>query len=191
MREENMNISNITHFNIDDSDKYASTMRGINMTNGNFMTASTRDKILAQIRELEGKKPTITEQIGNARLQGGLEENEELIMALEEMQRVDMDIHRHQEKLVDIQLIQPLSPGIRNIITVGTTVTILNIDTDVESIYTILGEHDSDPNNGIISFKSPLGAELLQREVDDEVEIRAGNNITNYEIIKIVVKKLQ
>jgi len=186
-----MNISNITHFNIDDSDKYASTMRGINMTNGNFMTASTRDKILAQIRELEGKKPTITEQIGNARLQGGLEENEELIMALEEMQRVDMDIHRHQEKLVDIQLIQPLSPGIRNIITVGTTVTILNIDTDVESIYTILGEHDSDPNNGIISFKSPLGAELLQREVDDEVEIRAGNNITNYEIIKIVVKKLQ
>ena len=43
-----MNISNITHFNIDDSDKYASTMRGINMTNGNFMTASTRDKILAQ-----------------------------------------------------------------------------------------------------------------------------------------------
>ena len=191
MREENMNISNITHFNIDDSDKYASTMRGINMTNGNFMTASTRDKILAQIRELEGKKPTITEQIGNARLQGGLEENEELIMALEEMQRVDMDIHRHQEKLVDIQLIQPLSPGIRNIITVGTTVTILNIDTDVESTYTILGEHDSDPNNGIISFKSPLGAELLQREVDDEVEIRAGNNITNYEIIKIVVKKLQ
>ena len=186
-----MNISNITHFNIDDSDKYASTMRGINMTNGNFMTASTRDKILAQIRELEGKKPTITEQIGNARLQGGLEENEELIMALEEMQRVDMDIHRHQEKLVDIQLIQPLSPGIRNIITVGTTVTILNIDTDVESTYTILGEHDSDPNNGIISFKSPLGAELLSREVGDDVEIRAGNNISNYEIIKIVAKKLQ
>ena len=186
-----MNFNNISHFNIDNSAKYASTMRGIDMTKSNFMTASTRDKILAQIRELEGKKPTITEQIGNARLQGGLEENEELIMALEEMQRVDMDIHRHQEKLVDIQLIQPLSPGIRNIITVGTTVTILNIDTDVESIYTILGEHDSDPNNGIISFKSPLGSELLQRSVEDEVEIRAGNNITNYEIIKIVVKKLQ
>jgi transcription elongation factor GreA len=72
---------------------------------------------------------------------------------------------------------------------VGTTVTVLNTDTDVESTYTILGEHDSDPNNGIISFKSPLGSELLQRSVEDEVEIRAGNNISNYEIIKIVVKK--
>jgi transcription elongation factor GreA len=164
-------------------------MRGINMTNGNFMTASTRDKIIAQVQKLESKKPAISEQIGNARLQGGLEENEELIMALEEMQRVEMDIHRHQEKLVDIQLIHPLSPGIRSIVIVGTTVTVLNTDTDVESTYTILGEHDSDPNNGIISFKSPLGSELLQRSVEDEVEIRAGNNISNYEIIKIVVKK--
>jgi len=186
-----MNISNITHFNIDNSDKYASTMRGINMTNGNFMTASTRDKIIAQVQKLESKKPAISEQIGNARLQGGLEENEELIMALEEMQRVDMDIHRHQEKLVDIQLIQPLSPGTRSIVVVGTTVTVLNTDTDVESTYTILGEHDSDPNNGIISFKSPLGSELLQRSVGDDIEIRAGNNISNYEIIKIVVKKQQ
>lgn len=186
-----MNISNITNFNIDNSDKYASTMRGINMTNGNFMTASTRDKIIAQVQKLESKKPAISEQIGNARLQGGLEENEELIMALEEMQRVEMDIHRHQEKLVDIQLIHPLSPGIRSIVIVGTTVTVLNTDTDVESTYTILGEHDSDPNNGIISFKSPLGAELLQRSVGDEVEIRAGNNISEYEIIKIVVKKQQ
>jgi len=186
-----MNFNNISHFNIDNSAKYASTMRGIDMTKSNFMTASTRDKILAQIKELEGKKPAISEQIGNARLQGGLEENEELIMALEEMQRVDMDIHRHQEKLVDIQLIQPLSPGTRSIVAVGTTVTILNMDTKVESTYTILGEYDSDPNIGIISFKSPLGAELLQRSVGDEVEIRAGTNVSNYEIIKIVVKKQQ
>lgn len=66
-------------------------------------------------------------------------------------------------------------------------VTILNVDNDTEVTYTILGVHDSDPNNGIISFKSPLGAELLGREVDDEIEV----NDTQYEIIKIVAKKLQ
>ena len=186
-----MNFNTITHFNIDNSAKYASTMRGIDMTKSNFMTASTRDKILAQIQKLESKKPAISEQIGNARLQGGLEENEELIMALEEMQRTDMEVHRHHEKLTDIQLIQPLSPGIRSIITLGTTVTIKNTKTKEEFTYTILGEHDSDPNNGIISFKSPLGGELLNREVGDDVEIRAGNTIANYEILKIVVKKQQ
>ena len=186
-----MNFNNITHFNIDNSAKYASTMRGIDMTKSNFMTASTRDKILAQIQKLESKKPAISEQIGNARLQGGLEENEELIMALEEMQRTDMEVHRHQEKLTNIQLIQPMSPGIRSIITLGTTVTIKNIKTKEEFTYTILGEHDSNPENGIISFKSPLGSELLNRSVGDDVEIRAGNNTIDYEVIKIVVKKQQ
>jgi transcription elongation factor GreA len=185
-------MNNITTgFNIDNSDKYADTMRGIDMTTGNFMTASSRDKIVEQIAQLQAKKPLITEQIGAARMQGGLEENEELIMALEEMQRVDMDIHRHQEKLVDIILIKPLPAGVYEIIKMGMTVTIVNIDTAEEFTYTILGAHDSDPNNGIISVKSPLGAELLHREVGDEVEIRAGNTIANYEIIKIVVKKLQ
>tara|TARA_B110001454_G_scaffold158505_1_gene147798 strand:- start:666 stop:1226 length:561 start_codon:yes stop_codon:yes gene_type:complete len=186
-------MNNITTgFNIDNSDKYADTMRkGTNMTDGNFMTASSRDKIVEQIAQLQAKKPLITEQIGAARMQGGLEENEELIMALEEMQRVDMDIHRHQEKLVDIILIKSLPAGVYEIIEMGMTVTVVNLDSGEEFTYTILGVHDSDPNNGIISFKSPLGGELLNREVGDDVEIRAGNTIANYEILKIVVKKQQ
>ena len=69
----------------------------------------------------------------------------------------------------------------------GLPYTKVNVDNDTEVTYTILGVHDSDPNNGIISFKSPLGAELLGREVDDEIEV----NDTQYEIIKIVAKKLQ
>ena len=115
-----MNImnNNITiGFNIDNSDKYASTLRGdTDMENGNFMTSKTRDRILAEVRILEDKKPEISTRIGDARLQGGLEENEELIMALEEMQRLDMDIHRHQEKLADVTLISQLSPGKHKIV---------------------------------------------------------------------------
>ena len=72
----------LTHFNIDNSDKYASTLRGdTDMENGNFMTSKTRDRILAEVRILEDKKPEISTRIGDARLQGGLEENEELLMA--------------------------------------------------------------------------------------------------------------
>mgnify|MGYP000291758246 CR=1 FL=1 len=182
----------ITGFNIDESDKYADTMRkGTNMAHGNFMTASARDKIIEQIAELQAKKPLVSEQIGAARMQGGLEENEELHMALEDMQRLDMDINRHEEKLIDVILIKPLPAGVYKTVEMGTTVTIMNMETEKESTYTILGVSDSDPVNGIISFKSPLGGELLNREVGDEVEIQAGNNITNYEITKIVVKKQQ
>ena len=65
--------------------------------------------------------------------------------------------------------------------------SIMNVKTEEEFTYTILGVHDSDPANGIISFKSPMGKELLSREVGDEIEV----NGSEYEITKIVAKKLQ
>ena len=108
-------------------------------------------------------------------------------MALEDMQRIDMELGRYVEMLHDARIIQPLAPGKKKKIVMGTTVSITNMDTKAEFTYTILGVHDSDPNNGIISFKSPMGQELLSREVGDEIEV----NESYYEITKIVVKKLQ
>ena len=178
----------LTHFNIESSDKYASTLRGdTDMENGNFMTSKTRDRILAEIQNIEDSKPEISTRIGDARLQGGLEENEELLMALDDLQRIDMELSRYNEMLQDAQIIQPLSPGRKKKVVIGTTVSIMNIKTKAEFTYTILGVHDSDPNIGIISFKSPMGQELLSREVGDEIEV----NESYYEITKIVVKKLQ
>jgi len=180
--------SMLTHFNIDNSDKYANTLRGdTDMENGNFMTRKTRDRILAEIQNREDIKPEISTRIGDARLQGGLEENEELLMALDDLQRIDMELGRYNEMLQDVQIIQPLSPGRKKKVVIGTTVSIMNIKTKAEFTYTILGVHDSDPNIGIISFKSPMGQELLSREVGDEIEV----NDSYYEITKIVVKKLQ
>jgi transcription elongation GreA/GreB family factor len=103
------------------------------------------------------------------------------------MQRIDMELGRYNEMLQDVKIIQPLSPGKKKKIVIGTTVSIMNIESEAEFTYTILGVHDSDPNNGIISFKSPMGQELLSREVGDEIEV----NESYYEITKIVVKKLQ
>ena len=169
------------------SDKYHVNMRGVNMAEGNFMTSSTRDRIMKDIRELESKKPAISDRIGEARMQGGLEENEELLMALEDMQRHEQELSRQQERLFEAVIIPAISLGKKKNVVVGTTVTIMNIDSDKEHTYTILGVHDSDPNNGIISMKSPMGMELLSREVGDEVEV----NGTYYEILKIVAKKQQ
>ena len=177
--------SMITHFNIDHSDKYDVTKRGVNMTEGNFMTTSTRDRIMKDIRELESKKSDISDRIGEARMQGGLEENEELLMALEDMQRHEQEVNRYQEMLFDAKIIQPIKLGKKKNVSVGTTVTIMNIDNDQEHTWTLLGVHDSDPNNGIISMKSPMGMELLTREVGDEIEV----NGTYYEILKITAKK--
>jgi transcription elongation factor GreA len=87
--------------------------------------------------------------------------------------------------LFDALIIPAISLGKKKNVVVGATVTIMNIDNDKTFTYTILGVHDSDPNNGIISMKSPMGMELLTREVGDEIEV----NGTYYEILKITAKK--
>ena len=106
-------------------------------------------------------------------------------MALEDMQRHEQEVNRFQEMLFDAKIIEPIKLGKKKNVVVGASVTIMNIDNDKEFTYTILGVHDSDPNNGIISLKSPMGMELLTREVGDEIEV----NGTYYEILKITAKK--
>ena len=150
--------SMLTHFNIESSDKYASTLRGdTDMENGNFMTSKTRDRILAEIQNIEDSKPEISTWSGDAWLQGGVEENEELLMALEDMQRIDMELGRYNEMLQDAQIILPLYPGKKKKVVIGTTVSIMNIESEAEFTYTILGVNDSATNNGNISFNYQMG----------------------------------
>ena len=96
------------------------------MTEGNFMTEKSRQRIMAEIRSLEATRPEITDRIGAARLQGGLEENEELLMALEDMQRLEQSLGRQTDNLVDAQIIQPISLGKKKNVAVGQRMLLIN-----------------------------------------------------------------
>lgn len=183
----NFDMNNtVIGFNTTNSDKYADTKQD-NMQHMDYITHEGRLKILNQIKELEERKPEISERLSAARLQGSLEENEELHMALEDMQRLDMEITRISEQLSNVKILEPLKPGIYDEVEIGTTVTIENMDTETKHTWTILGEAESDPSNGIISYKSPLGKELLSQTVGDEIEILAGKNHVYYEVLEIKV----
>ncbi|WP_456456532.1 GreA/GreB family elongation factor, partial [Nitratifractor sp.] len=54
----------------------------------------------------------------------------------------------------------------------GSTVVLCDLDTDEEITYTIVGGCESDPDNGLISFASPLAKQLLGKEEGDEVELQ-------------------
>ena len=89
--------SMLTHFNIDNSDKYANTLRGdTDMENGNFMTSKTRDRILAEIQNREDIKPEISTRIGDARLQDYKTANKEEFTNQEFLNNKDL-----QEKVFD------------------------------------------------------------------------------------------
>ena len=176
-------------FNIDNSDKY--TDNSFEREYDSYMDIITKDgrtQVVNKITELKKRKRGISERIGTAREQGGVEENEELHMALEEMQRNDVEIERLSKIIADCTLLKELPVGKYKTVVPGVTVRLENFTVDKIVEYTILGEVESDPNKGIISFKSPLGVELMNAKVGDEIELDRGTTTIEYEVLDIFVK---
>ena len=99
-------------FKIDESDKYdASKNNSENFNNMDFLSAKGRVELLDKITETLDKKPAISERIQAARSQGGLEENEELLTALDDLQMLDMELNRLQDILDNATVIEPLQKG--------------------------------------------------------------------------------
>lgn len=179
----------LTGFNINNSDKYTNNNSEQDYTKiMDLLTEAGRGNLLKRISDLQKKKPEISERISSARDNGGLEENEELHMSLDELQRIDMEIVRLQDILDKSSVLQLPGPGEYERIKPGMSVELENFNIDKIVTYTILGEYESDPGKGSISYKSPLGKELLGLQVGDVVELERGNDIIEYEVLRIFVE---
>ncbi|MDA9373966.1 GreA/GreB family elongation factor [bacterium] len=177
-------------FTINQSDKYTD---GTNNSQEqphtmDIITKEGRADVIQRVAKLQARKPEISERLSAARDQGGVEENEELHSALEDMQRNDQEIDRLAQILTKCKLLEPLAPGKYERVGAGMTVKLENFNVNKIVEYTILGEVESDPGKGIISFKSPLGAELINTKVGDYIELDRGTTIIEYEVLEIFVK---
>jgi transcription elongation factor GreA len=178
----------LTGFNIDKSDKYTNNRERDYDNTMDLITDKGRVEVLKKISELQKRKPFISDQIAAARENGGVDENEELHMALEEMQRIEVEMGRLQTIVDKSATLNIPAVGEYDAIRPGMTVELENFNIDKIVTYTILGEYESDPGKGSISYKSPLGKELLGLRVGDAVELERGNDIIEYEVLRIFVE---
>jgi transcription elongation factor GreA len=72
----------------------------------------------------------------------------------------------------------------------GTVVTILDLDTDEEITYQLLGSDEADVKKGSISVMSPWGRAMIGKEPGDEIEVKTPNGVRQLEIMDIVAGKL-
>jgi transcription elongation factor GreA len=70
----------------------------------------------------------------------------------------------------------------------GATVRLLNVDTDEEIQYHIVGDDESDLKNGRISVNSPIARGLIGKELDDVSIIKTPVGVVEYEIIQVDYK---
>ena len=139
-----------------------------------------------QLHELKTiERPRIIAAIAEARAHGDLSENAEYHAAREQQSFMEGRINKIESTLADVQIIDVSGISERDKVVFGATVTILNIDSNEEVTYQIVGELEADINIGLISIASPIARSLIGKKIGDIVDVNAPSGVIEYEIIKI------
>ena len=126
----------------------------------------------------------IIEAIAEARAHGDLSENAEYPAAKDRQGWIEGRIAEIEDKMARAQVID-VSRLSGAQVKFGATVSVVDEDTEEESRYQIVGEHEADVKSGRISVTSPLSRAMIGKEVGDVVEVNTPGGVKAYEILKV------
>lgn len=150
------------------------------------MTAKGADMLREELNELKSvKRPQIIQSIAEAREHGDLKENAEYHAAREQQSFCEGRIQDIEGKLSNAQIIDVTKMTNNGKVIFGTTVTIINVESDEETTYKIVGDDESDIKNNLISVNSPIARGLVGKEVDDIVNIQTPAGTVEFEISEV------
>lgn len=135
-------------------------------------------------RLMKVERPANVKAIAEARSHGDLSENAEYHAAKERQSFIEGRINELQDKLSRAQVIDPSKIN-HNKVAFGAKVKVLDLETDAEQVFMLVGSEEADARKGRISMSSPVGRALMGREVGDVAVIRAPAKTIEYEITEI------
>jgi transcription elongation factor GreA len=148
------------------------------------MTPHGAQKLRDELTRMKEDRPKISREIGVARDHGDISENAEYHAAKERQGMNEARIKDIEDKLSRAEIIDPTTlSGDR--VRFGARVALLNLDTDEEIVYRILGADEADINQGSISISSPLARALIGKEVGDEITVQLPAGRRRYEIVSV------
>ena len=154
-----------------------------------IMTAEGSELLREELKKLKSvDRPDIITAIATAREFGDLKENAEYHAAKEKQSFIEGRINEIESKLSNSQVIDINKLSISNKVVFGSTVTLLNLDNDQIITYRIVGEDESDIENGLLSYKSPLSKAMIGRSTDDLVELKTSEMTQEFQVTDITYK---
>lgn len=129
------------------------------------------------------------QEIQTAAQLGDLKENAEYHAAKEKLSHLERRIALLEEFVAKAQVIDPSTLPHKRV-SFGSTVTLLDLETDDEVTYTIVGSVESDASKGLISFGAPLARALIGKEVGADVVADLPNGIKEFEVKAVWYKEI-
>lgn len=141
-------------------------------------------KLETELGKLKKERPIVIQAIKEAREEGDLKENAGYDAARERQGMLEARIAYIEGNLPQYNVID-LNTLTSDKVIFGSTVKVVDVDTDEEKDFTILGPDEADYSKGSISINSPVGQALLGRDVGDEITVDIPRGRVTYEIIDL------
>lgn len=149
------------------------------------MTGGGLEQLEAELRKLRNEeRPAVIRAIAEAREHGDLSENAEYHAARERQSFIEGRIVELEDIISRAQVID--TTGLTDdIVRFGATVVVSDEDTEEVSTYRIVGSHEANASEGMISVTAPLGRALIGKTLGDVVEVTTPRGSRSYEVVKI------
>lgn len=150
------------------------------------MTVRGHELLKEELKKLKGTdRPAVIKAIAEAREHGDLKENAEYHAAKEQQGFIEGRIKELEGKLSNVQVIDVTEMNQTGKIIFGSTVVLLDEDTEKEITYRIVGEDESNIKTGMISYSSPIARALISKSEGDVVEFNAPDGEKSFEVIAV------
>lgn len=155
-------------------EKFLVTKEGLDelLKEQNNLIHVVRDEVIRELQE--------------ARAQGDLSENADYDAARDRQARVEARIRDLEAMIANAEIIsEDKKAATKKTVSLGSTVTILDMSTNEEETYNIVGSIEADPLNGKLSNITPLATSLMDHKIGDVVEIETAEEPYQVKVIDL------
>ncbi|PXX38597.1 MULTISPECIES: transcription elongation factor GreA [Aquitalea] len=138
---------------------------------------------LQRLKSVE--RPAVIEAIAEARSHGDLSENAEYDAAKERQGFVEGRIAELEGKISNAMIINPAELDADGRVVFGATVELMDLETEDQVTYQIVGDDEADIKVCKVSVNSPIARALIGKEAGDVAEVLAPGGIREYEVLDV------
>ncbi|MBW2281065.1 MAG: transcription elongation factor GreA [Deltaproteobacteria bacterium] len=149
------------------------------------MTQRGYQALKDELKRLKSQeRPAAVEAIRLAREHGDLSENAEYDAAKDKQGHIEARISAFEDRLARADVVDISSMPLDRV-RFGTRVVLEDVASGEEIVYTLVGEHEADVAQGLLSVTSPVGRALIGKQVDEEVAVAVPAGTRTYEVREI------